>query len=258
MRRAIPLVTLLLAACGGPSTPGPRAGGDGEGAGSDGPCGPHRVQLGGEHCWSAEGTRWHVEADGPGGTYRFDVQLLAAGRVRSTDHGAASPATDEWFQDGDLLRVFLSDRFVEYRARITNGTVLIGEAHNVRGQQWSWRADREFGEASCAEGEARVDGACLTVLGTRWRVEPEGGDPRFVEFLADGRVGTDAEGDDATGADEWTQDGARLRFTLGEGEARFEAELTDDAELRGTWRAEGGPRPWTATRVESIPPVVRR
>lgn len=272
MRPALGLA-LLLTACGGPADGGraTRSGADAQG---EGPCGPHEANLAGT-CWSAEGTRWNVEAEGPGGVYRFDVELLAAGRVRSSDHGAASPARDEWFQDGELLRVFLADRFVEYRAEISNGTVLIGEAMNVRGQQWSWRGDRVFGEAPCADSEARVDGACMTVAGTRWRLAAEGSEARLIEFLEDGRVGiggraddladdpaddladdpTDDPTDNTEAPGRWEQDGSTLRFTLGAGSPAYVAEVAGDAELRGTRDDE---RAFEATRVPSVPPVIHR
>lgn len=255
VKHARTMVALAVAAlgCGGPSTgvPGAQTGGE---RASDGPCGAHEAELAGT-CWSAEGTRWTVEADGPGGVYRFDVELMAAGRVRSTDHGAASPAHDEWFQDGELLRIFLADRFVEYRARVSNGTVLLGEATNVRGQQWSWRADRVFGEAPCQEGEARVDGACMTVAGTRWRLAPQGGEARFIEFLEGGRLGTGGRRDDTEAPGTWEQTGATLRFSLADGGAEHVAELTDDAAFRGT---RGDDASFEATRVISVPPVVHR
>jgi hypothetical protein len=261
MRRGLTVLAVLAVlatACGAPAA-GPRGGRDAPPrASGEGACGPHEAPLGGT-CWSAEGTRWRVRADGPGGAYRFDVELLAAGRVRATDHDAASPATDEWFQDGDRLRIFLSDRFVEYRARVTNGTVLIGEARNVRGQRWSWRADRDFGEAPCEASEARLEGACMTVAGTRWRLEPEGGEARLVEFLAGGRLGTGGREDDAEAAGAWEQEGPRLSFTLeAPSERRFEARLTDDASLSGTFRGDARAGRFTATRVESIPPVIHR
>lgn len=210
---------------------------DGEG------CGPHATRLGAT-CWSAEGTRWEVLTDAPGGAYRLELELLAAGRVRTTDHPTASPATDEWFQDGPLLRVLLADRFVEYRATMTNGTVLVGEAMNVRGQRWSFRARRLFGPGRCARGEARLaSGACLTVEGTRWELT-EGGATRFIELSAGGALAT-SSADPAEG-DRWAQEGSTVRLTLS-GRA-----LT--GELEGPDILRGGD--FTATRVPSVPPLI--
>ncbi|MBX3272876.1 MAG: hypothetical protein KF729_21620 [Sandaracinaceae bacterium] len=235
----------LLAACaGGAGTSGASV------EDARGPVGAERCAAGATRvagaCWSAAGTRWTIDAHGPAGPYRFEVDLLAAGRARATDHHAASPATDEWFLDGGRLRILLSDRFVEYRAAVTNGTVLLGEAVNVRDQRWSFRADRAFGEAPCAPGEARLEGSCMTVAGTRWLL-----DGRVVAFLADGALALDAE--EPTGR--WTQAGAALTFSLGDERARV-ATVDDESTLRG--RFEEGDGEWRATRVPSLPPVVRR
>lgn len=236
-------VLALACGCGGAPTGGPAIAAS---AADDG-CGPREARLGAD-CWSAVGTRWAVFADGPGGQYEFDLELFAAGRVRATDQASASPATDEWFQDGPLLRVFLADRFVEYRARVTNGTVLVGQAMNVRGQRWAFRATRVFGESTCDAREARIDGTCMTVAGTRWQLEA-GTEPVLVEFLADGAL---AAGPEPSAEDRWQQEGASLRFSLGG--RRFAAELREEATLRGTIDGGGS---FTATRVESIPPLLR-
>lgn len=205
----------------------------------DDECGSRATHIAGS-CWSPEGTRWAVVVDGSAGLDDFEIELLAAGRVRSNDSPDASPASDEWFLDGAVLRVFLSDRFVEYRATVTNGTVLVGEATNVRGQRWPWRGERLFGERSCAEGEARLESACMTVAGTRWQIE---GEPRVVELLRDGVV---ASSPADPGADRWTQEGTRIAFTVDEGARRLEGTLEGDARIRGS--------DFSATRVESIAP----
>lgn len=245
---------LGLTACGGPpAMPGPRAARVSGGEHADGCAG---ARLAGR-CWSAEGTRWQVAADGPGGAYRFELELMAAGRVRATDDESAGPATDEWFQEGPLLRIFLSDRFVEYRALVTNGTVLLGEAVNVRGQRWSWRADRVFGDPGCPAPAARVGEACLDLTGTRWWLEAEGVDAPLIELMRAGRLGTGGrEADDEAGGT-WEQDGDTLRFTLGEARV-FVATLEDANELRGRWREGEREGQWRASRIESIPPILHR
>lgn len=210
-------------------------------------CGAQQTRVGGT-CWSAEGTRWRVLADASAGVDEFELELLAAGRVRSTDNPHASPATDEWFQEGRFLRVFLAERFVEYRAEVTNGTVLVGDALNVRGQRWPWRGDRAFGEGACSPGEARLADACMTVEGTRWRVE--GVDP-VVELLGGGVV---VAGGGDPGADRWEQEGTQVRFSLDEGARRFEGTLEGDAALRGLERGRGA---FVAHREASIPPPLR-
>lgn len=236
------ILAIALAACGAPVANVPI-----EAAADDG-CGVHATRLGND-CWSAEGSRWAVAAEGPGGPYEFELELLAAGRVRANDHAASGPGADEWFQAGPILRVFLSDRFVEYRARVTNGTVLVGDAVNVRGQRWSWRAQRMFGESACAPDQARLASACFTVAGTRWRVSA-GEHESLVEFLGDHTVAVGT----STG-DRWTQEGATLRFSLEGGARELVAELTESDRLEGTYSGSAGVGRFTAARVESIAPL---
>src|SRR5690349_12941955 len=122
------LAALPLVACGG----------SGSGTGSTTavrarapytPCeNPAEVRLAPTVCWSPVGSRWRVVAQAPGGEYTFDVELMAGGRVRSTDVNGATPATDEWFVENDMVRIFLQNRYVEYRGTLHNGTVLVGDA----------------------------------------------------------------------------------------------------------------------------------
>ena len=194
-----------------------------------------------------------MAAQGPGESYEFELTLLRAGRVRSTDHAAAGPASDEWFQQGELLRVFLGDRFVEYRARIGNGTVLTGEALNVRGQRWSWRADRDFEQTVCARSEALVDDACLTVEGTRWRLEHEA-THETLEFLAGGALGRGAGDPDATRVGTWSQTAEDVRFAFGSDETTFLARLENADQMTGSASSERGAHPFVAVRMPSLPP----
>lgn len=253
MSRPLAVASLLFACACGPTASGVSGSGGGAGGETESACAADEVRLGAS-CWSARGTRWQVTAEGPGGTYRFELDLLAAGRVRSSDHGDASPASDEWFQDGSLLRVFLGDRFVEYRAEVTNGTVLVGEAINVRGQRWTFRADRMFGRAACADGEASLEEACLSVAGTRWRLALEGQGERVIVFLDGGRVAVGPEDED--GAGRWEQTGTALGFTLAEDGPRLTAEIDGGGALEGQTE-DGGVR-FRATRVDSVPPLIHR
>jgi hypothetical protein len=232
------LCALVLTGCGGPAA---AAGGGTTAAQSPDPCHQEGELRLGRICWNPVGSRWHVTANAPGGEYAFDVELLPANRLRATDHPAAGPATDEWFVEGNTLRLFLANRFVEYRAHVTNGTVLVGEAINVRGDVWEWRGDRMPTGRNCQPDEAPLDGACFAVAGTHWTLRSSRGDERVIHFDAGGRLHVD--GSDVEGT--WTQEGARVRFTLDGGE--YIATIAGStAQLRG----EG----FTAERIPLYPP----
>lgn len=233
------LLALALVACGGGTTQVV-----GETTTPRGlPACPNAGELRlGRICWSPVGSRWHMTAMAPGGEYAFDVELLAANRLRSTDHPGAGPVSDEWFVDGNTLRMFLSDRFVEYRADVSNGTVMVGHAENVRGDTWEWRGDRLPATGACEEGTADLGDVCFAIAGTRWTLS-EGGSTRVIHFAAEGRVLADdappAEGDT------WTQDGASVTFTLG-GRSHTATVSGDGARLSG----DG----WSAERLELYAP----
>lgn len=122
-------------------------------------------------CWELAGSKWHIIADGPGGKHDFMVELLLHGRVRSTDHPTASASSDEWVIQDGILRLFLSERFVEYRAQISNASVVAGRALNSRGHEWLWRGERLSAEVQCQDDELQVGEACMTVAGTTWKNE---------------------------------------------------------------------------------------
>ena len=137
------------------------------------PCeNPAQVRLAPTVCFDPVGSTWRVVADAPGGHYDFRIALLAGGRVRSTDHPAAGPGTDEWFVEDDTLRIFLGNRYVEYRGRLQNGSVFIGEASNVRGDTWEFRADRVHEGGQCQVNElvthAGDEPGCYSAAGSSW------------------------------------------------------------------------------------------
>lgn len=210
------------------------------------PCADAReVRLSPSVCWDPTGSRWSVTAQAPSGELTFSLELMAGGRVRATDHATAGPASDEWFVDEGTLRVFLGDRFVEYRAELTNATLLSGEAMNVRGDGWSWRATRAHGGA-CAAGElvtrAGDDPACFTAAGARYRVEGAGA--AFVaELGAGGALRSDDPRDTTAGDDTWTQVGASLALSFDGGARVYAATLPASGvgalDLTGSGAASG-------------------
>lgn len=201
----------------------------------------------GRICWNPAGSRWHLTANAPGGEYAFDVELLGGGRLRATDHPAATPGTDEWFVDGNTLRLFLGGRYVEYRADVTNGTVMVGQAVNVRGDAWEFRGDRMGDDSGCHPGEASCDGVCFSIAGTRWRVRPSGGEAFDMIFEPGGTLATTRAGD--SGAT-WQQSGDTVTLTIGG--ASVNVTIGERfAQLSGS-----GGMTFTAEPIPSFPPPI--
>jgi hypothetical protein len=215
----------------------------------------------GRVCWSPIGSRWHLTAFAPGGEYAFDVELLPANRLRATDHPAAGPSTDEWFVDGNTLRLFLANRYVEYRADVTNGTVVIGQAINARGSTWDWRGDRQQIGGGCAADEAQVGETCVAIAGTRWTLHGDGAD-MIVAFQGDsngdGISEIFVEGSaDAAGDDTWSQNGATLTLRFDGGARELTATVTGVDRLSGSGRDSGGRTwEWSAERIPLYPPPI--
>lgn len=227
------------------------------------PCDDAReVRLSPHVCWDPSGSRWHVTSGAPGGDLEFDVELMAGGRVRATDHEASSPATDEWFVDDGTLRVFLGSRWVEYRADLTNGTLLVGEAVNARGDSWEWRAERVHG-GGCPEGElvarAGDEPACYSAAGSRWTVRGRSGSSFVVELGPAGQLFSDDPSDTTTGNDTWEQTGASLSLRFDDGASEYTAtlEAADLTRLSGNARDRSGASfTFTAEAVPSYAPPI--
>lgn len=225
--------------CGAARSHGP-VGPSGEAERND-PC-PNRNELQlASHCWNPAGSRWRIVASAPGGEHRFDIELLSANRLRSSDHPAADPARDEWFVENGELRLFLANRFVEYHAHVSNGTVLVGRAVNARGDEWRWRGDRSYG-TGCPEGEAQLSAGCFSIAGTVW--DASRGDVRHIlQFAEDGQLLVDA--DEADAEHRWTQEGALVHFAH-DGHDQTVVIASDAAHFAG----EG----WTGELVPLYPP----
>lgn len=210
------------------------------------------VRLAPTVCWNPTGSRWHVQAQAPGGAYEFDIELMAGGRVRSTDVTGASPATDEWFVENDVLRVFLQNRFVEYRATLHNGTLLVGNAENARGSQWAFRADRVHQGGSCPANELTAmsgdEPGCFGVAGTRWTVTA-GGETYEVQFAEGGHLLTTRPSDVTPDDDGWDQSGGTVRFWFDSPESAQTGTIaTSLAQISGSG--------WSATPIPSYPPPI--
>lgn len=218
-------IAAAAAGCGGTTTPTETT----TAARTYSPCENRaEVRFAANVCFDPVGSRWHVTSNAPGGQYEFELELMAGGRVRSTDHPAAGPGTDEWIVEDDQLRVFLANRFVEYRGRFSNGSVIVGDAANVRGDRWDWRADRTHTGGRCLGNELVTSDAdepgCYSAAGSRWTVS-SGGRSFVVELAANGTLTSDDARDTTPGNDTWEQEGATLRFFFDERATTYEAQL---------------------------------
>jgi hypothetical protein len=227
------------------------------------PCdNPAEVRLAPTVCWSPVGSHWRLVAQAPGGEYTFDIELMAGGRVRSTDVTGATPATDEWFVENDVVRIFLQNRYVEYRGTLHNGTVLVGEATNVRGDVWTFRADRRHDGARCPANElVATDGeepGCFAIAGSRWTVHA-GPNEYEVEFGADGHLVSTNAADTTPDDDGWEQQGGTVRFWFDNHATELTASVAPSSleRLSGNGHdASGGSFAFTAEAIPSYPPPI--
>jgi hypothetical protein len=213
-------------------------------------------------CWNPIGSHWHVQAQAPGGTYAFDLELMAAGRVRATDVTGATPATDEWFVENDELRIFLQNRYVEYRTTLHNGTLLLGEAINVRGDVWPFRADRVHVAASCPANELATSSGdepgCFDVAGSRWTINA-GSSSYEIEFAGDGVLLSNDPARVTPDDDGWEQQGATVRFWFDDHATELTATIspTDLSRLAGNGHdANGASLSFTAAAIPTYPPPI--
>jgi hypothetical protein len=255
------LATLPLAACGGAGASGTTTTARVRPAYT--PCDdPSEVRLAPTVCWSPAGSRWRIVAQAPGGEYTFDVELMAGGRVRSTDVNGATPATDEWFVENDVVRIFLQNRYVEYRGTLHNGTVLVGDAVNVRGDSWVFRADRRHEGSGCPDNElVATDGeepACYAIAGSRWTVHA-GASEYEVQFAEGGRLLSTNTADTTPEDDGWEQQGGTVRFWFDDHATELTASLTPSnlTRLSGNGHdTSGGTFAFTAEAIPTYPPPI--
>jgi hypothetical protein len=257
------LAALSLVACGGTSG----------GAGSTMPHSRERppytacddaaqVRLAPTVCWNPTGSHWQFAAEAPGGALSFEVELMAGGRVRAGDVPNASPAVDEWFVENDELRIFLQNRYVEYRATLHNGTMMIGEAVNVRGDVWAFSATRVHEGATCPGNElATTNGdepGCFDVAGSRWTLST-GGREYEIQFADGGTLLSNDPSDTTPDDDGWEQDGATVRLWFDGRATELSATISpsDLTHLSGSGHAAGGaPLSWTGTAIPTYPPPI--
>jgi hypothetical protein len=252
----------LVVGCGGPSGTGPGGTTPVATRRPYTPCdNPAEVRMAPHVCWNPAGSHWHVTSSAPGGELEFDVELMAGGRVRATDHDASSPATDEWFVDDGTLRVFLGNRWVEYRGDLTNGTLLVGVAVNARGDQWDWRGERVHG-GSCPAGElvaiAGDEPACYSAAGSRWTIRGRSGSTFIVELGPNGTLYSDDPSDTTTDNDTWEQNGESLSLSFDGGASEYSATLRPASLTRfeGNARDASGTWSFTAEAVPTYPPPI--
>ncbi|MFO0681012.1 MAG: hypothetical protein U0234_03125 [Sandaracinus sp.] len=256
--------SLLIVACGGTG-----AGGGGDTTAHSQQRPPYTpcddasaIRMAPTVCWNPTGSHWRVQADAPGGSYTFDVELMAGGRVRATDVAGATPATDEWFAENDVLRIFLQNRYVEYRATLHNGTMLLGTAVNVRGDEWPFRADRVHVATSCPAEELATTGGdepgCFDVAGSRWTVTA-GNREYELQFGENGALLSTDPSDTTQGDDGWEQQGGTVHYWLNDRATEVTATLTasDLTHFTGSGHdAQGAPISVRATAIPTYAPPI--
>jgi outer membrane biogenesis lipoprotein LolB len=87
---------------------------------------------------SIAGTTW----SGPDTHGRhYDYEFLADGTLHYTyETGSFTDAT--WKQDGDSIYMSINNKYSERQGRIT-GSHMQGDAWNVKGEKWTWEADKK-------------------------------------------------------------------------------------------------------------------
>lgn len=264
LRIVLSLLALPLLACGGGTGGGSGGGGT---AGAERPpyddCDdPNEVRMAPHVCWNPVGSRWRVVSQAPGGELTFDLELMAGGRVRATDDASSGPATDEWFVQENVIRIFLGNRWAEYRGELTNGTLLVGSASNVRGDTWTFRAERQHG-GSCAAGEMVLgegaDPICYSAAGSRWTLS--GRTSFTVELGANGTLTHDNPSDTTADNDTWSQAGNTLTLRFDGGATEYTATLSPRPvgrnaveRLSGNAHDASGSFSFTAEPIATYPP----
>ena len=262
-RASLVLASLDLVACGGETTT--------DSAGTT----PHsrerpayaacddasQVRMAPTVCWNPTGSHWQFEAQAPGGTYTFEVELLAGGRVRAADVPNATPATDEWFAENDELRIFLQNRYVEYRATLHNGTLLVGEAVNVRGDTWGFRATRVHQGDTCPSNELTVgvgdEPGCYDAAGSRWTVHA-GNAEYEISLGENGSLVSNNPSDTTVDDDGWSQEGGTIVLWFDNHATELTATITpsDLSHLSGNGHGAAGAISWSASAIPSYPPPI--
>jgi hypothetical protein len=87
---------------------------------------------------SVAGTTW-AGKDSDGDYYEYHFQADGALHYKSPD-GFYKNGT--WKQDGDAIYMETNKKFSERQGRIS-GTRMEGKAWNIKGQKWTWAADKK-------------------------------------------------------------------------------------------------------------------
>lgn len=89
------------------------------------------------------GSRWSLSTDVPGEkVYRYDIVFHPGGRLENHHPNDKTPDNDTWEQRGLIVIFRYNDNFITYTGRFENARTLQGEAVNIRGLKFPWKAER--------------------------------------------------------------------------------------------------------------------
>ncbi len=92
---------------------------------------------------SVVGQRWSLSTDVPGEkVYRYDIVFHPGGRLENHHPNDRTPDNDTWEQRGSTVILKFNNSYITYTGQFENPRTLKGEALNIRGLQFPWKAER--------------------------------------------------------------------------------------------------------------------
>lgn len=89
------------------------------------------------------GSRWSLSTDVPDEkVYRYDIVFHPGGRLENHHPNDKTPDNDTWEQRGLIVIFRYNDNFITYTGRFENARTLQGEAVNIRGLKFPWKAEQ--------------------------------------------------------------------------------------------------------------------
>lgn len=94
-------------------------------------------------CQSIVGSRWSLSTDVPGEqAYRYDIVFHRGGRLENHHPNDKTPDNDTWEQRDSTVILKFNNSYITYTGQFENSRTLKGEALNIRGLKFPWKAER--------------------------------------------------------------------------------------------------------------------